>query len=132
MNTYSYNMEDSIMQNKCEICNEKHFNKEAILVAESIIPNDAEINIASVMLKAVADPTRLRIVTALSGGELCVCDLCSIIHLSQSAVSHQLSVLRENKLVKSRRDGKLAFYSIDDEHVKELLEVVFAHVKETN
>jgi DNA-binding transcriptional ArsR family regulator len=80
--------------------------------------------------KVLGDPTRLRIVDALSRNELCVCDLALIIGASQSTVSHSLRALRQMRLVRYRRDGKIAYYSLDDEHISRLLGLVFEHAEE--
>ncbi|MBE7558330.1 helix-turn-helix transcriptional regulator [bacterium] len=80
--------------------------------------------------KALADPSRTRILFALSRAELCVCDLAELLGLSVSAISHQLRHLRELKLVKYRREGKMAYYSLDDDHVKTLFRQGLAHVEE--
>src|SRR6476646_11593853 len=66
--------------------------------------------------RILGDPTRIRILDALSGGELCVCDIASLAAISESAVSHQLRLLRSMRLVKSRRAGRLVFYALDDQH----------------
>jgi DNA-binding transcriptional ArsR family regulator len=80
--------------------------------------------------KALGDPTRLKIVMALKGGEMCVCDLAAFIGLSESAVSHQLRRLKDLALVKHRREGQILFYSLDDDHVAALLKVGLEHVLE--
>lgn len=80
--------------------------------------------------KVLADPTRLRIVDALSRHELCVCDLAQIVDASQSTVSHSLRALRQMRLVRYRRDGKVAYYRLDDAHISELLATAFTHVAE--
>ena len=79
---------------------------------------------------ALSDTTRLRIIDCLAQEELCVCDLCAIVGLSQSAVSHQLRVLRDLRLVKYRRAGRLVYYSLDDRHIEALFEMGLEHVKE--
>ncbi len=79
--------------------------------------------------KALADPTRVRLVGALLDGEHCVHDLCVQVELEQSAVSHQLRVLRDQQLVRSRKDGRHVYYSLDDAHIRELLEIALAHVR---
>lgn len=78
---------------------------------------------------AVADPTRLRIVAALAARELCVGDLAATLAMSQSAVSHQLRVLRDRGLVRARRDGRLSYYALDDEHVAGLFGQALDHVR---
>jgi ArsR family transcriptional regulator len=81
--------------------------------------------------KALGDQTRIRILDALSRDELCVCDLAALLEMSSSAVSHQLRVLRDARLVKFRREGKKAYYSLDDHHVLILFEQGLAHVAHT-
>ncbi|HUF47802.1 MAG TPA: metalloregulator ArsR/SmtB family transcription factor [Vicinamibacterales bacterium] len=78
----------------------------------------------------LGDPTRVRIVDALTHGERCVCDLASLVGLSESAVSHQLRLLRAARLVRVRRAGRLAFYALDDHHVVGLLRDTCRHVEE--
>lgn len=79
---------------------------------------------------ALADPTRVRILDALSHGELCVCDLAAVLGLSQSAVSHQLRLLRGIRLVKPRREGRIVFYSLDDQHIISIFRQTLQHVEE--
>jgi ArsR family transcriptional regulator len=79
---------------------------------------------------ALADATRLRIIDALAQEELCVCDLCAVVGLSQSAVSHQLRLLRDLRLVKHRRAGRLVYYSLDDRHIEALFAMGLEHVLE--
>ena len=78
--------------------------------------------------KALADPTRVRILHALSHAELCVGDLALLLGMSESAVSHQLRMLRNLHIVRSRRDGKLVFYTLDDDHVIRLFQLSLEHV----
>jgi DNA-binding transcriptional ArsR family regulator len=78
--------------------------------------------------KALSDPTRIRIVSLLIGSELCVCDLAAALGMSQSAVSHQLRILRDRRLVRWRRDGRQVFYALDDEHVAHLYRRSLEHV----
>ena len=82
------------------------------------------------LFKVFADPTRLKILEALSCGELCVCDIGEVVGLSQSAVSHQLAVLRASRLVSARREGKTIYYSPADRHVGLLLELGLDHASE--
>lgn len=82
------------------------------------------------VFKLLGDPTRVRLVDALSHGERCVCDLAELVHLSESAVSHQLRLLRAARLVRVRRAGRLAYYSLDDHHVVGLLHDTRKHVEE--
>jgi DNA-binding transcriptional ArsR family regulator len=80
--------------------------------------------------RVLGDPTRVRILDALSGGELCVCDIASLAGISESAVSHQLRLLRGMRLVRPRRSGRLVFYALDDKHIIELLKQALTHVEE--
>jgi ArsR family transcriptional regulator len=80
--------------------------------------------------RVLGDPTRVRILDALSGGELCVCDIASLVAISESAVSHQLRLLRGMRLVRPRRSGRLVFYALDDQHIIELLRQALTHVEE--
>ncbi|MEN8244489.1 MAG: metalloregulator ArsR/SmtB family transcription factor [Thermodesulfobacteriota bacterium] len=80
--------------------------------------------------KLLGDPTRLKIVMALKSGEMCVCDLAAFAGVSESAVSHQLRHLREQALVKHRRDGQTLYYSLDDEHVSDLIKIGLEHLLE--
>lgn len=82
------------------------------------------------MFKVFGDPTRIRILYALSAGELCVCDIASVLNMTQSAISHQLRVLKQIKLVKFRRDGKTVYYSLADTHVETILSQGLEHVQE--
>ncbi len=80
--------------------------------------------------KLLGDPTRIKIVFALSREELCVCDLAHLVGASQSAVSHSLRALRQLKLVRFRKEGKIAYYKLDDHHIAHLLEEGFGHIEE--
>jgi ArsR family transcriptional regulator, lead/cadmium/zinc/bismuth-responsive transcriptional repressor len=80
--------------------------------------------------RVLGDPTRVRILDALSAGELCVCDIASLVGISESAVSHQLRLLRGMRLVRPRRAGRLVYYAVDDQHILELLGQALTHVEE--
>ena len=80
--------------------------------------------------RVLGDPTRVRILDALAGGELCVCDIASLVGISESAVSHQLRLLRGMRLVRPRRAGRLVYYTVDDQHIIELLRQALTHVEE--
>lgn len=82
------------------------------------------------LFKMFSDPTRLIILNALFQEELCVCDLSELLNMTQSAVSHQLSVLRQNRLIKYRRSGKNVYYSLDDDHIKMIFDAGLSHILE--
>ena len=96
---------------------------------EDAIP-DREVDRLSRIYKVLGDPTRLRLLMALMGGEMCVCDLSAFLGLSESAISHHLRRLKDLNLVKSRRDGQILYYSLDDDHVATLLEIGIEHIRE--
>ena len=80
--------------------------------------------------KLFGDNTRIRILAALSHSELCVCDLCVLLKMKQPAVSHQLRVLKQARIVKSRREGKVVFYALGDDHIRKVLDVGLEHLSE--
>ena len=92
--------------------------------------NNEQIDDLSNMFKVFADSTRLKIICAILNTELCVCDLCELLHLTQSNVSHQLQILRSAKLVKYRKEGKQIFYSLDDNHVCGIISQAIDHIIE--
>ena len=98
-------------------------------VRKKIIPGEYVQSLAE-LFKTLGDPTRVRIMDALEKTEFCVCDLAELLGLSQSATSHQLRVLRNNRLVKYRREGKMVYYSLDDKHVMALYREGLEHISE--
>ncbi len=94
------------------------------------LPNDEEIYDLSELFKVLGDQTRTKILTVLEIHELCVNDIASALNMTKSAVSHQLRILRQSRLIKSRRDGKEIIYSLDDNHVSQLFECALIHIKE--
>lgn len=113
-----------------EVCGEKIVHLERVSRARKEAIDPRELNRLALTYKVLGDPTRLRIAMALTGGEMCVCDLAAFLEVSDSAVSHQLRRLRDLALVKTRRDGKMLYYSLDDHHVAELIAVGLEHVRE--
>jgi len=94
------------------------------------LTSEEDIYEMSDTFKAFSDPTRLRIIDALINAELCVCCISSLLELSQPAVSHHLKALRQARIVKSRREGKEIYYSLDDEHIRMLFELCRQHIAE--
>ena len=99
-------------------------------IRQGLVAPDAVQALADTF-SALGDPTRVRILDALSHGELCVCDLAAVLGLSQSGVSHQLRLLRGMRLVRPRRDGRIVFYSLDDQHIMSLFRQTLQHVEES-
>ena len=114
-----------------DLCAEPHSADAAALsdVKTRLLTGEAVDALAEVF-KLLGDPTRVRILDALTHGERCVCDLASLVGLSESAISHQLRLLRSSRLVRVRRAGRLAFYSLDDHHVVGLLHDTRKHIQE--
>lgn len=110
---------------KAFIVDEKRIEK----VKNVMKPRDTFISLAETF-KVLGDPTRLKILYALSEEELCVCELTMLLGMTQSAVSHQLRILRNMRLVKYRREGRSVFYSLDDDHIRKLFEQGLEHVEE--
>ena len=96
--------------------------------------NNAQWNISShfnvELFKVFGDTTRVKIISGLFEAEMCVCDIAELLHMTQSAISHQLRVLRQARLVKHRKEGKVVFYSLDDEHIKNIFNQGLEHILE--
>jgi len=110
---------------KSECC----INQENVdIVLEKLIPEDDIVDISEIF-KILGDPTRMRIVAALRIKELCVGDITALMEISLSGVSHQLRLLKNRRIVKTRRDGKMMYYSLDDDHIVALIDVALNHIK---
>ncbi|RMG87866.1 MAG: transcriptional regulator [Candidatus Dadabacteria bacterium] len=112
-----------------DVCSELLIHPEAVARARNEVET-APVEALAEAFKILGDPTRVRILLALAAEELCVCDLAELLGLSPSAVSHQLRLLKAHRLVKSRREGKLVFYALDDDHVRTLFAEARRHVEE--
>jgi ArsR family transcriptional regulator, lead/cadmium/zinc/bismuth-responsive transcriptional repressor len=117
-------------RDKSAICEILCINEQKVASARCAMKPDATLFKLAATFKVLGDPTRTRIISALLQEELCVCDLASLIGLSQSAISHQLRVLRNMNLVKYRKDGRIAYYSLDDDHISSILTAGLKHVEE--
>jgi len=113
--------------NRCEHC---RYNANIIDMLKNRLPDAETINSLSEVFKVFGDATRLKILWVLFDNEKCVYDISEALDMSQSAISHQLRVLKQARLVRSRRDGKNTFYSLDDEHVERIIEQVLIHIGE--
>ena len=110
------------------LCDEQIVHVDAVREARANLPPSNVLAEASALFAALGDPTRLRLVAALAARELCVCDLAAALGMSQSAVSHQIRVLRHLGVVRPRRDGRRVYYALDDEHVSVLYTQALDHV----
>ena len=114
-----------------DVCSINEIDPEAVAFVQERMMPARTIERLSRLFSAFADPTRLRILHSLSvTEELCVCDLAALSDLSVSAVSHQLRLLRDRELVRARRDGRMVYYSLSDEHVSQLLAIGTEHANE--
>lgn len=112
-----------------DICAEKCINEKKVKqTLESMPGQDDTVRIADIF-KALSDPTRLKIVLCLLDQEHCVCDIAVICQQTDSAISHQLRILRAQKIVKNRREGKAMYYSLDDNHVASLIKTSLEHIR---
>ena len=118
---------DSPVELACDV-----FHADAARVAEvrAAQPDTDTVERLAEIFKALGDPTRVRLLTALATAELCVCDLATLLGLTESAVSHQLRFLRSLRLVRARRDGRMVFYRLDDDHIVRLLAQGREHAEE--
>ncbi|OKY52669.1 ArsR/SmtB family transcription factor [Megasphaera cerevisiae] len=98
-------------------------------VKKEITDDDILYNMAEIF-KVLSDPTRLKIINALMLSEMCVCDISALLNMSQPAISHHLRLLRQTHLIKYRRDGKIAYYSLDNEYIKILFDQCITYIKE--
>lgn len=133
MNKYSYvHIKDVIDIDKFndEKCEVTLIHENNVKKAINELPDDELIADLSDMFKIFGDQTRVKILMALESGELCVCDIAAVMNMSQSAISHQLRVLKQSNIVKTRREGKVVYYSISDDHVKEIFNMAMVHVQE--
>ncbi len=112
---------------ECEVIS---VNEEKVKEIKSKLPTDETIFDLAELFKVFGDSTRMKIICALLEEELCVCDIASITNSTPSAISHQLRVLKQAKLVKYRKEGKTVYYSLDDNHVKEIYEKGREHIEE--
>ena len=111
----------------CE-CEELH--TEAIAHASGNIPDEDTLGDLAEFFRIFSDPTRLRILFAIDRDALCVCDIAGLLGMTKSAVSHQLKILRQSDLVTHRKSGKNVFYSLADDHVRDIIEKALEHIQE--
>ena len=113
--------------NKCD-CNFIH--DEIVGKVKNKMPEDEKLYDLADLFKVFGDSTRIRILFVLFEAEVCVCDLAKALNMTQSAISHQLRILKQNKLVKNRREGKSIFYSLADDHVRAIINQGREHIEE--
>ena len=111
-------------------CEESQVHLDAVERVRKLLPQDETLYDLAELFKVFGDSTRIRILFVLFESEMCVCDIAQLLNMTQSAISHQLRILKQSQLVKSRRDGKSVFYSLADDHVYRIINQGFEHIKE--
>jgi DNA-binding transcriptional ArsR family regulator len=123
-------MGGGMTRNTSDVCEVYYVNEEHVEKARKALSPEREIVALAETFRNLGDPTRVKILQALTVEELCVCDLAKLLGVSESATSHQLRVLRSQRLVRFRKEGKMAYYSLDDEHINTLMREALRHVRE--
>lgn len=113
-----------------ECCEDCQIHPDWLDIVNSGMPEEEELYDLAELFKVFGDSTRIRILFVLFEAEVCVCDLAETLHMTQSAISHQLRILKQSKLVKSRREGKSVFYSLADGHVRTIIAQGREHIEE--
>ena len=113
-----------------ECCETTEVHSELLKIISEKMPPEEKLFDLAELFRVFGDTTRMRILFVLFEAEVCVCDLASVLHMTQSAISHQLKILKQNKLVKSRREGKSVFYSLADDHVRTIIAQGQEHIEE--
>lgn len=116
--------------NDVEICESCEVHENLLKIVNETILAETELYDLAELFKIFGDSTRIRILYVLFEAEVCVCDLAEALNMTQSAISHQLRILKQNKLVKSRREGKSVFYSLADDHVRTIIDQGREHIEE--
>ena len=125
MDTEKETIEDS--EFACEI---KMIHKDTVNFVKEKLHGRKTLDALAGFFKLFGDSTRISILQALSESEMCVCDICALLDMKQSAVSHQLKTLKQSRIVKNRREGKMIYYSLDDEHIESVLNIGMQHILE--
>lgn len=129
-NVYILKGEDLLAINDVECCETFQTHKELLKVVSEKMPDEDKLYDLAELFKVFGDSTRIRILYVLFEAEVCVCDLAETLSMTQSAISHQLKILKQSKLVKSRREGKSVFYSLADGHVRTIIAQGREHIEE--
>ena len=122
-----------VMENnerKIESCNGNIIHEDIVVRVKDQLPAEETLYDLAELFKVFGDTTRIKIICALFESEMCVCDLSCLLNMTQSAISHQLRVLKSARLVEFRREGKVVYYSLDDEHIKHIYDAGLNHISE--
>jgi ArsR family transcriptional regulator len=120
--------ENKLFEDEC--CETVEIHQDLLDIVEATMPEETELYDLAELFKVFGDSTRIRILFVLFEAEVCVCDLAEALHMTQSAISHQLRILKQSRLVKSRREGKSIFYSLADDHVRSIIDQGREHIEE--
>ncbi len=123
-------MSKDIEKQNSELCEVRAIHEDVVTEVAEKMPEQKDLQSLSGLFKAFGDGTRLSILWALCESEMCVCDICALLKLKQSAVSHQLNKLKISRVIKNRREGKIVFYSLADDHVRQILAMGMEHISE--
>ena len=121
---------DRMEERKDEVCDGFEVHEDLLKIVNETLPEETELYDLAELFKVFGDSTRIRILFVLFEAEVCVCDLAKVLNMTQSAISHQLRILKQNKLIKSRREGKSIFYSLADDHVRTIINQGRDHIEE--
>jgi len=118
----------SIKQVSADACSCSVIHEDIVNKVKKVMPEEEKLYDLAELFKVFGDTTRIKILHALFEEEMCVCDIAALLGMNQSAISHQLRVLKQAGLVKFRKEGKVVYYSLDDEHVENIFEQGFIHI----
>lgn len=117
-------------KSEAECCDVACIHDEIVHKVQKVMPDEEQMKELAEFYKVFGDATRIKILYALLESEMCVCDLAALLKMTQSAISHQLRVLKQMKLVKNRREGKTVYYSLADDHIQNIISQGMEHIKE--
>ena len=120
-------IEKKYIEDRCD-CTVIH--EGVVKMVQDKMPDEEKLYDLAELFKVFGDSTRIRILWALSESDMCVCDIAALLNMTQSAISHQLRILKQTRLVKNRKEGKVVYYTLDDAHVKQIFEVGLIHINE--
>lgn len=118
------------MKNDINICTCQEIHEDIVSDAREVMPQDEMLYDLAELFKVFGDTTRIKILYALFSNEMCVCDIAELLGMTHSAISHQLRVLKQARLVKFRKEGKTVYYSLDDNHINQIFDCGLSHIQE--
>lgn len=119
------------MREDINACNCSEIHEDIVNEVKGVMPEDEMLYDLAELFKVFGDTTRIKILYALFSKEMCVCDIASLLGMTHSSISHQLRVLKQARLVKFRKEGKVVYYSLDDSHISQIFDCGLNHIQET-